>query len=323
MNFFHRFIVRPYVWNELPAGWTVYSRFIGDYRHDSFWADEPSRIIRGKLHGYEMELNISQWSERATYFLGRFYDLEIQLLMLRVLRPGDRFIDVGANIGMLSLLAARLVGPDGVVDAFEPNPRCASRIHSLIARNQISNIRVHNLALGESGGSLPLVVPKSNSGEGTLTTIAHGEFGPPENLDHFEVPVQVGDEILSSDPRPPVLIKIDVEGFEHQVLSGLRRTLDDQKPLVITEVIASHLLRAGRTPNDIFDLMGLHGYVAYAFRLHRRGLRHELALVPFDGKSPSANLLWVAKDGVACDRLQLADHQTGRQNSKGSERFPS
>jgi hypothetical protein len=83
-------MVRPYIWHELPGWGRLYSRFVGDYRRDASWAGEPSRTIRGKLHGYEIDLDLSRWSERATYFLGRFYDLENQLLPTRILRPGDR-----------------------------------------------------------------------------------------------------------------------------------------------------------------------------------------------------------------------------------------
>jgi precorrin-6B methylase 2 len=69
-----------------------------------------------------MELDLAAWSERSAYFLGRFYDLNLQMLMIQILKPGDRFVDIGANIGMLSILAARLVGPSGRVESFEPNP---------------------------------------------------------------------------------------------------------------------------------------------------------------------------------------------------------
>jgi hypothetical protein len=67
--------------------------------------------MRGKLHGYEMSLDLGNWSNRQTYFLGRFYDLPTQLVLLSCLRPDDIFVDIGANEGMISLLASRLVGP--------------------------------------------------------------------------------------------------------------------------------------------------------------------------------------------------------------------
>lgn len=108
----------------------------------------------------------SLWSfaKSAYYFLGRFYDLGTQLFLKQVLWPGDRMVDVGANIGMISLVCARLVGAQGVVDAFEPNPRCIARIESFITQNKITNIRVHRMGLEASEGKLILSVPLFNSG---------------------------------------------------------------------------------------------------------------------------------------------------------------
>jgi hypothetical protein len=89
MNTLKRWLVRPYVLRELLGWGYVYDTLIGRCQSDLSWRDEPLRKIRGKLHGYEMELYLGQWSERATYFLGRFYDLGTQLFLKQVLRPGD------------------------------------------------------------------------------------------------------------------------------------------------------------------------------------------------------------------------------------------
>ena len=91
--------------------------------------------MRGKLHGYKMELDLRDWSEQMTYFLGRHSDLPLQLAMMALLKPGDRFVDVGTNIGMITLLAARLVGPEGRVDAIEPNPACCARVRRSLTLN--------------------------------------------------------------------------------------------------------------------------------------------------------------------------------------------
>lgn len=298
-----RWMVRLYIWHELPGWGRLYSRFVGDYRRDASWAGEPSRTIRGKLHGYEIDLDLSRWSERATYFLGRFYDLETQLLLTRILRPGDRFVDIGANIGMISLLGSRLVSPEGVVDAFEPNPRCAARIRSFIQRNAITNIRFHEAALGAVEGPMRLAVPLDNSGEGTLTMLNPPGAGPRRSVEFFDVPVRVGDEGLTSDTRSPVVIKIDVEGFEYHVLSGLSQTLRAQRPLVTTEVNPEHLARAGHTPGDLFVLMHAHGYEGHSLSLRRRGLHRALKIDPADASHHTIDVLWVPSDGPARARL--------------------
>ncbi len=68
-----------------------------------------------------MDLDLARASERFSYFTGRFYELGMQLLLMDLVRAGDRVVDIGANVGEISLLCSRLVGPTGVVDAFEPN----------------------------------------------------------------------------------------------------------------------------------------------------------------------------------------------------------
>ena len=189
--------VRPYIVRELPAWGKVYSLLIGGWKRDSRWAGAKLKTIRGKLHGYEMTLDISRWSERYTYFLGRFYDLETQLFMKRFLRPGDRVADVGANVGMITLLAARLVGPEGVVEAFEPNPVCQRKVEQALVRNRIGHVRLHGVGLGAETSHGRLSVKSVNSGEGTLT--------PVDDKSGFDtmhdVRVVRGDSILAIDAR--------------------------------------------------------------------------------------------------------------------------
>jgi FkbM family methyltransferase len=250
-----------------------------------------------------MELDLSKWSQRCTYFLGRFYDRELQLLLMRVLRPGDRFVDVGANIGMVTLLASRLVGPSGVVDTFEPNPRCVEAIRAAVVRNGIANVRIHAAALGDAEATLPLVVPRYNTGEGTLAAGADDFAG---QADRVDVPVRVGDDVLAEDPRPAAFVKIDVEGFEHRALSGLRRTLSEHRPLVLTEVVAAHLARDGRVPADLFELMGSLGYAGHRLELTGRSLTtSRFHLAPASDGDHGNDILWVPEGMSLAERLDL------------------
>ena len=85
------------------------------------------------------------------------YEPALLLALRRLLRPGSIFLDAGANMGLVSLFAARLVGPNGLVLAFEPSPRDAARLDENIALNRLSkNISVTRLALGNATGQLTL-----------------------------------------------------------------------------------------------------------------------------------------------------------------------
>lgn len=307
-------LVRPYIWHELPGWGRLYGAFVGGFRQDPEWKDEPRRTIRGKLHGYELDLDLSRWSERATYYLGRFYDLELQILILGLLRPGDRFVDIGANIGMITLVAAGRVGEGGVIDAFEPNPRCAARIRSFLKHNQIGHVRLHEMGVGDVDAELNLSVPRHNSGEGSFLP-----FDSMENCgDRYEqmtVPVHVADSVLEADPRPPVMIKMDVEGFECFALKGLARTIQRHQPLVATEVVSAHLGRAGRTPADITRVMENFGYEGWVFGLRRAGMRKELDLQPIDPTASSYNALWLPADGAARQRFNESFPSLARRSS--------
>jgi precorrin-6B methylase 2 len=134
-------LARPYILNELPGWGYVYRWAVGnEQQRQWFWAGAPSRTVRGKLHGFEMKLDLSNWSDRSTYFLGRWIDLHNQLFMLDLLEPGDTVVDVSAHRGSFALVASRLVGQRGKVVCFDANPSNAEHVKHDIAANGIANI---------------------------------------------------------------------------------------------------------------------------------------------------------------------------------------
>ena len=91
-----------------------------------------------------MELDLRDALERQTYFLCRYYDLENQLALDVLLKPGDTFIDIGANIGMTTLHGASRVGENGKVIALEPQPICCAKIKRNLEINAIN----HDFSVG-------------------------------------------------------------------------------------------------------------------------------------------------------------------------------
>ncbi len=155
---------------------------------------------------------------------------------------GGSFVDVGANIGIYTAWASRLVGAEGRVLAFEPVPATRRDLESVITVNNLSNVTVVPKALGEESGEIALWVTPHASG---LTTAL-----PPigaSTAQRVDVPVaRLDDEIAASGIADPALVKIDVEGLEMSVLRGAPRMLAAiRPPAVVFETDASHLARAG------------------------------------------------------------------------------
>jgi FkbM family methyltransferase len=272
-------LFRPYIRAEAP-GWGKIAKclHITGYREDPRWSQAPRKVCRGKFHHYLMRCDLRNWSQRLTYFLGRFYELDTQLLMMKYIRPGDRVIDIGANVGMISLLMSRLVGDNGRVESCEPNPACCAEIDWLIEANALRNITLHRNGLGDAPATLKLTLRTSHTGTGTLASIPQSELT--EAGTTIEVPVKVGDDLFLKDERPVAAIKIDVEGFECHVLDGLTGTINRWHPMVITEMDAGHLKYAGATVEMLAEKMTRAGYKGYGIHPRRRGLGYELVVTP-------------------------------------------
>ena len=295
-------LAAPYSRLELP-GWGRLLRRLGVFRDES-WSDAPRRTLRGKLHGYQMTLNLDNWSERQTYFLGRFYDLATQLFVIRCLAEGESFVDVGANIGMITLLAARCVGRQGRVFSFEPNPAVFQRLAATVESNGLSStVRSFNMGLSDAEAELDLRIVTEHTGMGTLAEL------PPEQRvlvsNTYKVRVTRGDDVLESQLAGPAVVKIDVEGFEGRVLRGMPRVLSRFKPAVVAETVPSLLERAGSSLDEVFGLMRSHGYEAFDLSTRRRMLRHDLRLGKHDegGAGSENNTVWLHPDGSHWGRM--------------------
>ena len=150
------------------------------------------------------------------------YDIILCDYLKQHLAPGDIVLDVGANVGYISAIAASCVGTSGEVHGFEPLPVCYARLQRLRELNPKFRFTFNNVALGESDGVLPIAYnPQGDSRNATLVPGKHF-------AESIQVPVRrLDDYILAniSSPERIKAIKIDVEGFEFSVLRGCRSFL--------------------------------------------------------------------------------------------------
>src|SRR5262249_7250993 len=136
------------------------------------WRDAPVRTIREKINGNLMRLNLSRWSDRSNYFLGRWYDLDMQLLMADLVKSQDTIVDVGAHRGEFALAASRVVGSSGKVICFEPNPHSVRILKDEIELNKIHNVIIYTCGLADRNDVLTLMV---NNGIGHFGTVPYKE----------------------------------------------------------------------------------------------------------------------------------------------------
>ena len=154
------------------------------------------------------------------------YEAHVLGALERLLPEGGYFIDVGANIGLHSLVAARRVGPSGTVDAIEPEPFCRGRLEQHIVLNHCENIRCFPYALSDQTGTAVLhLSPPENLAKSSLreTNVTMGLSTPSQGS--VTVETRTLDEHVLSRGRAPDLLKVDVEGAELLVISGGTQTL--------------------------------------------------------------------------------------------------
>lgn len=181
-------------------------------------------------------------------------------MLADAIRPGEVFVDVGANVGYFAVPIARIVGPAGRVEAFEPAPDSAAVLRSSATDAGLTEvISVHETALGSEDGSLVLHADASAPEDSTKRSLFVD--GPAVG----EVPVRTFDGLVASGAVDAVrglhAVKIDVEGAEVHVLAGMRRSLSEKRPrIVIVETIESHLRRTGASVADVHAFMKDLGY---------------------------------------------------------------
>ncbi|HVE69691.1 MAG TPA: FkbM family methyltransferase [Solirubrobacteraceae bacterium] len=169
----------------------------------------------------------------AHHLLRGTLERPVQDALRRHVAPGAVVYDVGANLGFFSLLAARLTGPDGRVYAFEPVPANAAAVRANAAANGLGRVTVLELALGEVPGRAALTVPDDASWA-FLERYAPTRAGAGATL---EVRVATADALVADGTlEPPGLVKLDVEGAELDVLTGMAETLRAHRPVLIAEM---------------------------------------------------------------------------------------
>lgn len=234
-----------------------------------FCAAPRTRVVRD-FDGTRLEVRIDEHMGSHIFWYGS-YSREILLVLDRILRPGMRVLDVGANIGEVALYAAKRVAPGGSVICFEPMSPLAAVLRENIRRNAATNVEVVPKAVAEQAGQAVLYAPGERFHDGSAhaglaTLYGKGERAVPAG----SIEVTTLDRFVEEAKLDRVdLIKIDVEGAELPVLRGAAGVLASHHPWLIIEVQRETSAAAGYDQSEILTVLAGQGYT-FA-RIGRRG----------------------------------------------------
>jgi FkbM family methyltransferase len=208
-------------------------------RAQQFRALQDPQIVTW-VDGLSLQIQPGDQLSRALYVSGTYEPNTLSILR-RLLKPGDTFFDVGANVGVISLVASRWVGPTGRVYSFEPSLREHDRMLKNLETNDVGNVQVFRVAVTAGSGVGTLRVA-SSSHAGLNTLGAEFAYEGIET-DRFEtVETTSLDEFVERYGIGQVsVVKVDVEGAESAAVAGAERLLATHRPALIIEVFSRSL----------------------------------------------------------------------------------
>lgn len=256
--------------------WQIGSRLVpGDVLFN--WVNNSKMLVCNGETGFTMNIYCG---------LHEFSDMAF---LLHVLRKEDLFVDIGANVGAYTILACSAIGATGY--CFEPVPSTYIKLMTNINLNNIEkNVISLNIAIGNAKGKISF-----SSNENCLNhVIADGE----EVKNIIDVNISTLDEELKGDP---LLIKIDVEGYETPALEGAKNTLKNNNLCAVIMELNGCGSRYGFDESKILQMMFDYGFKAYSYDPFKR------ELLRLDGKNLSeGNTLFIRNIGHVLERIKEA-----------------
>lgn len=251
----------------------------------------PGSVVVNYVNKARLIVNRGMTGATGNVYTG-LHEFEDMAFVLHSLRAGDLFIDIGANVGSYTVLAGAVAGAKCL--AFEPAPLTFSHLVDNININRISDIvTAYNMGIGRGPDTLKFTIG--------LDTVNHvlgaNEMINPEGF--MEIPVDKLDNLVGTEK--PILIKIDVEGFETEVIAGAHNTLSQPTLLAVIMELNGSGDRYGYDETEIHKKMLSYGFKSYSYSPYAR------ALSSIDSKNQrSGNTLYVKNVNAVQVRLQTA-----------------
>lgn len=236
--------------NSLRKRWKFWA-----LRRDCTASGIDSVVLRYRDWRVEVQID----SDLAPRIARGAYETDHEQALASLVRRGDSCIDVGANIGLISLELARLTGLTGTVLSFEPEPTAFRILLANLARNAVSPVRSFNLAASDKVGVSTLQSPAGRAEYATLASLVHPSAHAGKRVS-IQVMVDSLDRValpLLNDCR---LLKLDTEGHELHVLMGSALLISRWRPHISLEIVPKLLESHGSTTDGVLDWLSERSY---------------------------------------------------------------
>jgi FkbM family methyltransferase len=219
---------------------------------------KPSGLVLVNVQGIKMYVDTKDTGVAPFLLQWGVYEKEETNLFKKLVKKGMTVVDVGANIGYYTLLAARLTGDDGRVFAFEPDPQNFALLSKNVALNGCENVVAVQKAISNESERAKLFLDKTNLG-------AHSLSEANVQIDNtITVDVTSLDDFFKNSNCKIDVIKMDVQGLEVKVLEGMVDTIDANENLVIlTELWPLGLKNAGSSAEVFLEKLAEGGFTLY------------------------------------------------------------
>ena len=250
-------LVRGYLrWCPITDGKSLLLNLTRDW----ITPEDPTTIFETKYR-FRLKANLANSEHQYLYFYGTHDERYVVTKLLKIIKPGDVCWDIGANIGFYTCFLASQVGDSGTVVAFEPASRTYGYLHENVSLNQFTNVTVVNKGLGDKTEQRHLYYSEAELTEGTASLMYVNSRMASER-----VTLDTIDNFVREMPVPD-FIKIDVEGYQLEVLRGGENCLKTHAPFLMAE-----LKDVGETNRALFreieDYVADLGYQLYEIKKH-------------------------------------------------------
>jgi FkbM family methyltransferase len=258
-------------------------------RRRLWWESHRGRLesFESRL-GYSIRLRLYLDSELARLIYCESFEIREREFLRAFLKPGDIFVDVGANIGLYTLIAASCVRESGLVYSFEPTEKTFKSLRENVKLNGFSNIRCYQLALSNETGNFPFYISEDGYD-------AWNSFSPPiagKNFSKQDIECQRWDDFAREHDLVDkvTMMKIDVEGWESRLLAGAFSSFArTDAPILQVEFTDEAASSAGSSCQELYHALERMGYRMYTYDPKNIRLVHD----PMREHYPYVNLFAV------------------------------